>query len=100
MVFSMSLPKKILFFNYQDNIFMKIYKINGHKHDDILFSWFIVCCGCVGAINLAKLAPSMSRLIDYLRHLFINLWLARRYILHSYDINWPNWWNNHCKIWT
>ena len=45
---------------------MKIYKINGHKHDDILFSWFIVCCGCVGAINLAKLAPSMSRLIDHL----------------------------------
>ena len=66
MVFSMSLLGKIPFFNYEDNIFMKIYKINGHKHDDILFSWFIVCCGCVGAINLAKLAPSMSRLIDYL----------------------------------
>ena len=66
MVFPMSLLGKIPFFNYEDNIFMKIYKINGHKNDDILFSWFIVCCGCVGAINLAKLAPSMSRLIDYL----------------------------------
>ena len=24
---------------------------------DALFSWFIVCCGIVGAMNLAKLAP-------------------------------------------
>ena len=44
---------------------MKIYKTNNNEQNDILFSWFIVCCGCVGAINLAKLAPSMSRLIDY-----------------------------------
>ena len=66
MVFSMSLPEKIFFLIIKDNVFMKIYKINRHEHDDILFSWFIVCCGCVGAINLAKLAPSMSRLIDYL----------------------------------
>ena len=33
--------------------------------NDLLFSWFIVLCGCVGAINLAKLAPSMSLIIDY-----------------------------------
>ena len=33
--------------------------------NDLLFSWFIVFCGCVGAINLAKLAPSMSHLINY-----------------------------------
>ena len=44
---------------------MKIYKKVGYERDDILFAWFIVCCGCVGAINLAKLAPSMSRLIDH-----------------------------------
>ncbi len=44
---------------------MKNYKTNNFERNDILFSWFIVCCGVVGAINLAKLAPSMSRLIDY-----------------------------------
>ena len=32
---------------------------------DALFSWFIVCCGIVGAMNLAKLAPCMGKLIDY-----------------------------------
>ena len=36
------------------------------KENDVLFSWFIVCCGVVGAINLAKIAPSMGRLIDYM----------------------------------
>ena len=35
------------------------------KVNDIFFSWFVVCCGIVGAINLAKLAPSMGRLIDH-----------------------------------
>ena len=35
--------------------------------NDIFLAWFIVSCGVVGAINLAKLAPSMSRLIDYLQ---------------------------------
>ena len=33
--------------------------------NDIFLAWFIVACGIVGAINLAKLAPSMGRLIDY-----------------------------------
>ncbi len=33
--------------------------------NDIFLAWFIVSCGIVGAINLAKLAPSMGRLIDY-----------------------------------
>ena len=33
--------------------------------NDIFLAWFIVGCGIVGAINLAKLAPSMGRLIDY-----------------------------------
>ncbi len=32
---------------------------------ELLFAWFIVSCGCVGAINLAKLAPSIGLLIDY-----------------------------------
>ena len=44
---------------------MTIPKLLSHKHNDIYFSWFIVCCGCVGAINLAKLAPSMGNLINY-----------------------------------
>ena len=35
------------------------------NRNDIFFTWFIVCCGGVGAMNLAKLAPSMGRLIDY-----------------------------------
>ena len=33
--------------------------------NDIFLAWFVVGCGIVGAINLAKLAPSMGRLIDY-----------------------------------
>ena len=36
------------------------------KENDVLFSWFIVCCGVVGAINLAKIAPSMGRLIEHM----------------------------------
>ena len=40
--------------------------MNGPSNvNDIFFSWFVVCCGIVGAINLAKLAPSMGRLIDH-----------------------------------
>ena len=35
------------------------------KNNDFLFSWFIVCCGVVGAMNLAKLAPSMGKLVDH-----------------------------------
>lgn len=35
------------------------------KNRDIWLAWFIVCCGAVGAMNLAKLAPSMGRLIDH-----------------------------------
>ena len=38
---------------------------NSLRRSDITFSWFIVSCGVVGAINLAKLAPSMGRLIEY-----------------------------------
>ena len=33
--------------------------------NDLFLAWFVVGCGIVGAINLAKLAPSMGRLIDY-----------------------------------
>ncbi len=44
---------------------MKSHKFILRERNDKLFSWFIVSCGCVGAINLAKLAPSMSHLIDY-----------------------------------
>ena len=35
------------------------------NRNDIFLAWFIVGCGGVGAMNLAKLAPSMGRLIDY-----------------------------------
>ena len=42
-----------------------MYKLLIYMRNDLLFSWFIVFCGCVGAINLAKLAPSMSHLINY-----------------------------------
>ena len=35
------------------------------NQNDIFLAWFIVGCGGVGAMNLAKLAPSMGRLIDY-----------------------------------
>ena len=35
------------------------------NQNDIFLAWFVVGCGLVGAINLAKLAPSMGRLIDY-----------------------------------
>ena len=33
--------------------------------NDLFLAWFVVGCGIVGAINLAKLAPSMGRIIDY-----------------------------------
>ena len=33
--------------------------------NDLFLAWFVVGCGIVGAMNLAKLAPSMGRLIDY-----------------------------------
>ena len=35
------------------------------QQNDILLAWFVVSCGVVGAMNLAKLAPSMGRLIEY-----------------------------------
>ena len=47
-------------------MFLMTYSQNSPRIEtDALFSWFIVCCGIVGAMNLAKLAPCMGKLIDY-----------------------------------
>ncbi len=53
------------------NTFLKVdylclrQEIFSSNQNDIFLAWFVVGCGIVGAINLAKLAPSMGRLIDY-----------------------------------
>jgi hypothetical protein len=64
------MPKKEIFFSNKNDLFL---------------AWFVVGCGIVGAINLAKLAPSMGRLIDYFQITLINIWLNSGYFFCSND---------------
>ena len=63
------------------NIFLMTYSQNSPRIEtDALFSWFIVCCGIVGAMNLAKLAR-MGKLIDYFNiSLSISQFIRRNFL--------------------